>query len=176
MEKKNRSMFDLSQEFVELLHAARDGFDEETGEMDPAIEAAFDAHGEEVQRKVVGTAYVLLRLDKEEEIVDDEIKRLQARKKRIKNGHARLKERLRKFMRDTKTTKVETPSIGVTLGSPGKGLKILDESMIPEEFMSKPEPPAPKPMRNEILKKLKEKDGEVPGCILVETQGSLTIR
>jgi hypothetical protein len=175
-----KSMFDLKLEYAELLAQARTSFDPETGELtdeeaDERIDLKYSQLSGEIEEKVVGTSYVVLRLKAEEDSIKEEIDRLRARKARLRRGADRLKDRLRDFMAETGTKKVDTVSLSVTLGKPSKTVQILNEAEIPEEFMVIPEP-KPYPDKKAIAKALKNPDTSVPGAVLTEGKHRLLIR
>lgn len=176
-----KSMFDLKLEYTQLLADARASFDPETGELtdeeaDERIDARYQQLSGDIEEKVVGTCFVIRRLESEEAVLKEEMDRLRARKNRLGRGRERLKDRLRDFMSETGTKKVDTPSLSVTLGKPSRSVKILNEAEIPEEFMVTPEPPAPFPDKKAIAKALKNPETSVPGAILADGKHRLLIR
>jgi hypothetical protein len=167
-------MFDLSNEYIRLLEMSRLGYDYETGEVleEEEVDRAFAALTGDVQTKVAGAAFVVMRLDKEADMVDEEIRRLQLKKIRIQRGHDRLKDRIRQLMSLTEIDRVKTPSISVTLGKPAERVAIYDKELLPEEYRVSP---PWKPHKLAIKKAIQNGD-EIAGAHLEKGQASLTIR
>ncbi len=104
--------------------------------------------------------------------LDEEIKRLQARKQRKINNKERLKEYLRYNMEATGINKITHPLFTVTLGKPTQKVNVTDVGLLPDEFVSvKTEI---KPDLNAIKAALK--NGSVDGAELVEGKSRLLIK
>ena len=176
--KVPKSMFDLEGEYLRLLEMAHQGFDVETGEYltEEEVDKAFASLAGDVENKVAGCGFVLMRLKKEAAMVDDEAKRLDDKKRRILAGHERLQERLRELMALTDTPSVKKPWISVTLAKESLNtVSVTNEGEIPNEYMTKPVAPSPKPILADIKKALKA--GQVvPGAKLVPSKRTLTVK
>lgn len=173
-----KSIFDLEGEWLRLLQMSHQGYDSETGEfLEPEdIDKAFANLAGDVEHKVAGCGFVLLRLKKDAEMVDEEAKRLATKKKRIEAGRERLEERVRELMKMTKTPTVKKPGISVTLSKASMNkVEITNERKIPDKYMSLPVTPLPKPIMAAIKKALKDNEN-VPGAKLVESKRTLTVR
>ncbi len=179
--KHPRSIYDLEGEFIRLLEMAHQGFDPETGEYlnEDEIDRAFAELEGDLDDKIAGCGFVIMRLKKEAAMVDEEAKRLRDKKARMDKGRERLEERVRDLMilvADPGAGKsVKKPWISVTIAKPSKNkVQLLNAKLIPSEFMTVPQAPDPKPIMAEIKKALKAKI-EVPGAELVQGRRTLTI-
>ena len=104
--------------------------------------------------------------------IDEEIKRLQQRKKYIVNKKDSLKEYLRYNMEATGINKIEHPLFSVTLSKPSQKVQVTNVDLIPDEFIT---------VKTEIkpdLAKIKKelKNSSVPGAELIDGQGRLLIK
>ncbi len=104
--------------------------------------------------------------------IDEEIKRLQTRKKVIVNNKDRLKEYLRTNMELSGISKITHPLFTVTLGKPTQKAEVTDIDALPDEFLKvKTEI---KPDLIAIKKALKE--GAVDGAVIVDGKSRLLIK
>lgn len=104
--------------------------------------------------------------------IDEEIKRLQARKKAIVNNKDRLKEYLRTNMEESGITKITHPLFTVTLGKPVQKVEIESIGMLPSKYVVTTE--STKVDLNSIKADLKE--GVVNGAKLVDGKSRLLIK
>lgn len=112
-------------------------------------------------------------LDSDVKAIDEEIKRLQARKKTIVNRSDSFKEYLRNNMEQSGMTKITHPLFTVTLGKPMKKAVVFDSDSIPDEYVNvKTEI---KPDLKLILKDLKE-GVEISGAKIEEGKSRLLIK
>ena len=180
--KKPKSIFDLEGEWLRLLEMAHQGYDPETGEyLEPEdLDKAFAELTGDVEDKVAGCGFVLMRLKKDAAMVDEEAKRLKKKKDQILAGRERLEERLRELMVVTNTAKVKKPFVSVSLAKEQLGkVEVLDEGKVPGEFMTVPVAPDPKPMLTEIktfLKSALDSGKEISWAKLVPSKRTLTVR
>lgn len=169
------SVFDLTGAWLHLMDALEDRFDPETGEYrEPeGIEAAFAALGEDVEAKIAGCGHVIRRMKADGNAIADEEARLRARRKRLDAGRHRLEDRVRELMILTETRTAKTASITVTLAKPAKCVEVTGP--VPEQFMSRPVMPDPRPVLADIARAIKAGIA-VPGAALVDGKRSLRIR
>lgn len=105
--------------------------------------------------------------------LDNEIKRLQERKKAFQKRQERIKEYLRYNMAASGINKIECAEFTITLKKPAKVVNISDEAKIPDELMTVKTDI--KPNKAEIARVLKA-GGEVDGCELVDGNPGLMIK
>ncbi len=172
-----RSMFDLEGEWFNLLEMSRQEMDPETGEylIEEQIDAAFTALAGDIETKVAGCGFVLLRLKKEADMVKDEERRLQAKRKRVEGGYDRLEGRLREMMQLTKTDKVTKPQISVTLRKATKQVEVTVFEQLPKKYITHSPAPDPRPDKQALARDLKA-NVEVPGARLVDGKRSILVK
>jgi uncharacterized protein YeeX (DUF496 family) len=131
-----------------------------------SIECAFEEKANNILAFTTG-------LDSDVKAIDEEIKRLQARKKAMINRSDSFKEYLRNNMEATGITKITHPLFSVTLGKPTKKAVVFDSDLIPDEYINvKTEL---KPDLKLILKDLKE-GVEISGAKIEEGKSRLLIK
>jgi len=183
-----KSIYDLEGEWLGLMAALEDTFDEATGEYSEpeGIDEAFAALGDDIVEKLGGCGFVLRRLRAENAAIAAEEKRLAAIRKRGAKAIERFEDRLKLLMvaaedelkaRSAKGKKPGTctarvPGMTITLAAASEQLDITGP--VPAQWMSTPVAPAPAPMRNEIKAALK-KGVRIPGALLVPGNRGLRI-
>lgn len=155
---------DIAQDYVGLLESDLEG--EQLADCLDSIEDAFEEKGNNI-------VAVLNTLNGDVSALDNEIKRLQARKKTITNNQERLKEYLRYNMELSGITNIKSPLFSITLGKPTQKAEVVDVAFLPDGYVNaKVEI---KPDLKAILKDLKE-GKDIPGAILSEGKSRLLIK
>nr|DAR72176.1 MAG TPA: resistance protein [Caudoviricetes sp.] len=122
-------------------------------DVDPeAIRDTMEAIEADFEDKADGYAKVIRMLETDEDGLDAEIKRLQARKSAVSGNKGRIKEALEKAMRQTGKTKFKTLlfSFGIQKNPPS--VAILKEDSVPIDYLVVPDP---QPDKKRILAELK---------------------
>jgi len=156
-------LYEISKDYIGFLNSDITG-DELTECLD-SIEGAFN-------EKAGNVLAVLATLDSDVSVIDEQIKRLSSLKKSIVGNNDRLKEYLRYNMEMSGITKIEHPFFKATLGKPSQVVNVVDQDLLPDEFVNVVT--TVKPDLNAIKEALKE--GEVSGAMLVTGKSRLTIR
>lgn len=135
-----------------------------------AIEDTLQSIEAAIEIKAHNTAALVKQLDATADIIDAEIKRLQARKKAIENRSQSIKKYLALQLEVAGIDKVKTPAFTVQFQKNPPAVQIKDPSLVPPEYQI---------IKYDIDKKAISEDlkagKQVPGCEL--TQGmSLRIR
>lgn len=144
------TIYELSGDYLRLLEMAEDP------EMDPvAFADTLEGLEGEIEIKAEGYAKVIKELDKDGAGLDNEIKRLQAKKTTIANSIDRMKKALEQSMIITGKTKFKTElfSFGIQKNPPSVELDEEHLELIPIEYLI---PQDPKPDKNRMLQELKE--------------------
>ena len=156
-------LHEMSNDYVGLLESDLD--EEQLKDCLESIEGA-------IEDKASNIVKVVSCLNSDVSIIENEIARLQARKKAITNNQERLKEYLRYNMEKTGITKINHPLFNITLGKASKKVSILDVNLLPDDFIDiKTEI---KPNLNKIKAALKE--GDVSGAMMVDGLSRLLIK
>ena len=105
--------------------------------------------------------------------IDNEIKRLQAKKRSITNKQEWFKNYLRTNMADAGISKIECPLFTISLAKPGKAVQITDDSLLPEDLVRVVVTKSPD---KDAIKKRLESGDVVSGAELVDATQRLTIK
>ena len=140
-------LYEITEDFERLREMALDP------DVDPeAIRDTMEAIEADFEDKADGYAKVIRMLETDEDGLDAEIKRLQARKSAVSGNKGRIKEALEKAMRQTGKTKFKTLlfSFGIQKNPPS--VAILKEDSVPIDYLIVPDP---QPDKKRILAELK---------------------
>lgn len=140
-------LYEITEDFERLREMALDP------DVDPeAIRDTMEAIEADFEDKADGYAKVIRMLETDEDGLDAEIKRLQARKSAVSGNKGRIKDALEKAMRQTGKTKFKTLlfSFGIQKNPPS--VAILKEDSVPIDYLVVPDP---QPDKKRILAELK---------------------
>ena len=140
-------LYEITEDFERLREMALDP------DVDPeAIRDTMEAIEADFEDKADGYAKVIRMLETDEDGLDAEIKRLQARKSAVSGNKGRIKDALEKAMRQTGKTKFKTVlfSFGIQKNPPS--VAILKEDSVPIDYLVVPDP---QPDKKRILAELK---------------------
>lgn len=140
-------LYEITEDFERLREMASDP------DVDPeAIRDTMEAIEADFEDKADGYAKVIRMLETDEDGLDAEIKRLQARKSAVSGNKGRIKDALEKAMRQTGKTKFKTLlfSFGIQKNPPS--VAILKEDSVPIDYLVVPDP---QPDKKRILAELK---------------------
>lgn len=164
-----QSLYALTNEFQQLI----DMDAENDADFADALADTLDATSEQLEDKIEATIIVARQLDTEAEAIDNEIKRLSARKKSIeRNAHA-CRDRVLWAMENTGRDKIKRQLFTITRAKPKKVCAIEDADKIPAQY-TKLIPASRQPVKADILKALQAGE-EVPGCKLADGKASLRV-
>ena len=136
------------------------------------IEENFKILVDVTDEKINNVSNVIKCLLKDSEIAKEESKRLANRAKSFESKANYLRDLLSSLMRSCERKKIETAIYTVSLLNPKFSIKIIDEKLIPDEFLIQQ-----KPVIDKIAIKRKLNDGEIiNGACLEEGKYSVTIR
>ena len=164
-----QSLYALTNEFQQLI----DMDAENDADFAEALADTLDATSEQLEDKIEATIIVARQLDTEAEAIDNEIKRLSARKKSIERNAQACRDRVLWAMENTGRDKIKRQLFTITRAKPRAVCAIEDAEKVPEQY-TKLIPASRQPVKAEILKALKAGDS-VPGCKLDEGKASLRV-
>jgi hypothetical protein len=159
------SLYTLSAQVEQMLESET-AFDPETGEMSADLVTALEA----VRDKGVAVAAYTLNLEALVKAMEDHEKQISARRIRLANKSAKLREYLAQNMKRTgvsEITAVDGSFHAKLYAERDASVEIFDERQIPANFMSTPKPPEPKPDKRAISAAIKA-GAEVPGAKIVK--------
>ena len=159
------TLYELTGQYLELLEIA-----EEEGDATVVIDTLEAIEGE-IEDKADGYAKVLKELTGKINMLDDEINRLQAMKKVMKNNMDRIKNSLEKSMVVTGKKKFKTALFSFGIQKNPAAVSVLNESAVPEQFWKPQDPVLDK---KGLLAYLKE-NGDTEYAVITQSE-SLRIR
>ena len=129
------TLYELTGQMLTLQEMMEDPEEDEQ-----MIENTMEGIDYEFEVKSEGYAKVDRNLKALEEGLKAEIERLERRKRTISNNRDRLKRALEKAMRVTGKLKFKTPLFSFSIQKNPPSVNILDEGMVPDQFLIKHEP------------------------------------
>ena len=99
------NLYQIEQQYIDLTNQLI----ECSGELTPELEESLQITQEQLQHKGIAYGYIIKKMETESDIIDAEIKRLQALKKSRENSVEKLKERIKSAMELFDVDKIETP-------------------------------------------------------------------
>lgn len=151
-----RKLYEIRNDILAAIEAIIWGDDPEC----PAPDAvALEELEIETEEKLVNCFWAINKLSAEVAEADVVIKSAQDYKKKRAAAIERIKADMKVTMEVMGMEKVDRPDCRITLGKPRQRAEILDESLIPEEYIKIEK----KPIKTDILNALKN-GLEIPGC------------
>lgn len=162
-------LHEIAKEYREVAALA----DSDDEGMAQAVIDTLEAVGGAFEEKAQTLVRITLNRQADIDALDNEIKRLQARKQTILNAEASFKEYLRTNMEATGISKISCPLFTITLAK-GREVAVIDDAdQLPDELMRVKTDIAPDKLA--IAAKLKAGE-EVPGARLERGQSSVRIK
>lgn len=157
-------LYELTENYLRVLELAE--------EMEPELlRDTLESIQESIEDKAENTAKLIKSLEADVKAIKEEEKRLADRRKALEKKIENIKDYLREQLELAGIDKVKRPTITVSIQNNPPSVRVIDEKIIPSDFMI---PVAPKIDKKAILEKLK-KGEEVPGVELAQGR-SLRIR
>ncbi len=129
------TLYELTDQMLTLLELMEDpDVDEQV------IKDTMESIDYELEEKADGYAKVDRSLKAEEEGLKAEIERLERRKRTISNNRDRLKRALEEAMKVTGKLKFKTPLFSFAIQKNPPSVNVIDESMVPDQFLVHHEP------------------------------------
>ena len=163
-------LYELSEQYKGLQQLL------ENDNSDSMLEAVADTMQlieEDFQEKASNVVLFSKNIEADIDAIDAEIKRLQEKKKAIQNKVESLREYLRMNMTATGINKISCPLFSITMSAPTKQVEILDELILPDDYVTVKTTVAPD--KKKILSDLKS-GMDIPGAALVDGTPRLTIK
>lgn len=126
------TLYELKAQYATLLAMAEDG------DMDPeAVTDTLASLKDGIEDKAIGYAQVIKSLDSDVKTIEEEEKRLAARKQSLKNNQARMKEALTDALQTAGLKKVKSPLMTVWIQASTSVQVPDDYRMLPPQFVTK---------------------------------------
>lgn len=118
-----------------------------------------------IEQKATNVAMFVRNLEATAEAIKAAEVEIAKRRKALESRAANVREYLKVNMLRTGITKIECPLFKISVRDNPASVRVIDESVIPSQFMRQPDPPPPSPDKKAIGEALKSGD-DVPGCVL----------
>lgn len=159
------NIYELTESYKQVFDAIS------SGEDDQVYLDTLQSINDSIEDKADNYMRVIKNLEGDNEALDKEIKRLQARKKTNQNGIKRMKEDLQLTMEQTNKLAFKTPLFSYGIQNNAPSLDNLDIDKIPKKYFVEQDPKLDK---KSLLNDLKEGQ-EINGATMKQTQ-SLRVR
>ncbi len=124
------NLFDISSRFKNLAELV------ESGEVSPEVmEEALESVEGELTEKLQNITYIIRNNESDIATIDEEIKRLQARKKSLTGNIDRLKTYMLDCMKIADVKKINTSLNTWSIAKNPASVNITDESLLPKEYI-----------------------------------------
>ena len=129
------NIYEISQRVRNVYEELADGIgiDQETGEIDEAIQKELYFNDMELQNKAIDYGFVIKSFDDDIMLLDNEIKRLTARKKKLENARKWMKETIVNAMVEFGHTKIKNERLELSIRE-SKAVNIDDMDAIPQKY------------------------------------------
>ena len=125
------SLYNIQQEYISLAEQIIDN----DGLLSEEMEAALQINKDQLESKSQCYGFIVRQLEGECDMIDNEIKRLEAMKKSRGKTVDRLKESVSKAMQLYEIDKIETPTLKISFRK-SESIEVEEESLIDEKFMT----------------------------------------
>lgn len=125
------SLYVIQQEYISLAEQIIDN----DGLLSEEMEAALQINKDQLESKSQCYGFIVRQLEGECDMIDNEIKRLEAMKKSRGKTVDRLKESVSKAMQLYEIEKIETPTLKISFRK-SESIEIEEESLIDEKYMT----------------------------------------
>lgn len=172
---KEISLYKIANEYQSLLNHL---YDHETGEINQAIQEKIDELEPSAEKKCIAVASYIKKMESEKREIDFLKNELAAREKSYEKEINRLHDYLKYNMERCKIKEINCPYFTIKLKINPPSTDILDESIIPEEYMRKKEiiKTEIKPDKIAIKENVLKTGIQIPGAIVSQkTQVKISI-
>lgn len=156
------TLYQIEQNYLQIAEQLIDN----GGEISPEIEQSLAITEEQLQNKSVAYSFVIKEMDGEVEIIENEIKRLQAMKKARENASQRLKDNIKHAMDLFNIDEIKTPLVKINFRK-SKAVEVDDVNKLSALYkVVKVTEQADKA----AIKSALESGLEIPGCRIIENR------
>lgn len=147
------NIYELTEGYKQVFDAISNGED------DQVYLDTLQSINDSIEEKADGYMRIIKNLEGDNEGLDKEIKRLQARKKTNENGIKRMRENLQMAMEQTNKLAFKTPLFSFRIQNNPPSLDNIDTSKIPKKYFVEQEPKLDKKKLLQDIKNGEEIDG-----------------
>jgi hypothetical protein len=123
------TIYQIEQSYNQLAEELIDN----GGELTPELSEALAITEEQLQNKSVAYSFVIKQIDSEVDIIDAEIKRLQAMKKTRENASERLKANIKHAMELFNIDEIKTPLVKINFRK-SEAVEVDDVNQLPAPY------------------------------------------
>jgi hypothetical protein len=123
------SIYQIEQSYNQLAEELIDN----GGELTPELSEALAITEEQLQNKSVAYSFVIKQIDSEVDIIDAEIKRLQAMKKTRENASERLRANIKHAMELFNIDEIKTPLVKINFRK-SEAVEVDDVNQLPAPY------------------------------------------
>ena len=163
-------LYEISEQYAEVQRLIESDDSESMAE---AVRETMDLIEGDFQEKASSVVLFSRNIEADVAAIEQEIERLQSKKKSIQNKVGHLRDYLKTNMAATGISNIKCPLFSITLSKPAKQVEVGNEGALPDEFVRVKTTVTPD--RAAIAKALKAGQ-EVPGACLVDGPQRLTIK
>lgn len=121
----------------------------------------------DLEEKATNVAFAVRNMEATVEAMKEAERQMKARRETAERRIESVKRYLKETLESCGVKKVHSPWFDLAIQSNPEAVEVFDEAQLPGEYMTQPEPPAPKPDKAAIKAALKE-GKDVPGAKLVK--------
>lgn len=125
------NLYNIANEYVELLEKS---FDSETGEINEVVLYELNEVKESVEKKSIALASYIKNIEAEKKAIEEAKKEMDKRESTLKNKVEYLTQYLQTNMEKCEINEIKCPYFKIRLKKCPVSVKVLDESLIGEEY------------------------------------------
>lgn len=125
------NIYEIQKEYLELMNQVIDN----EGEFTPELLEKLQINEQELKQKAINYAYVIKKLEDDEESINNEIKRLGELKKANTKKIDKLKEIVTNSMIGFNLDKIESPTLKLSIRK-SESVNIIDETKLSDNFFT----------------------------------------
>lgn len=163
-------LYEMSEQYREIQSLIES---DESDSMREAISDTMQMIEGDFKDKAQAVVSMTLNMDGSILALDNEIQRLSDKRKVIQNRIQSIRDYLKNNMEETQISKIECPLFTITLSKPTKQVEVIDDSLLPDEFVRVKTTVSPDKVA--LAKALKE-GKEITGAVLVDGATRLIIK
>lgn len=163
-------LYEMSEQYREIQSLIES---DESDSMREAISDTMQMIEGDFKDKAQAVVSMTLNMDGSILALDNEIQRLSDKRKVIQNRIQSIRDYLKNNMEATQISKIECPLFTITLSKPTKQVEVIDDSLLPDEFVRVKTTVSPDKVA--LAKALKE-GKEITGAVLVDGATRLIIK
>lgn len=157
---QNNNLFQIQQQYLDLMRRIEDA----EGEITPEIDQALTLTQNQLQEAAINIGFVIKAFEYNEGVIKQEIERLVSMARKLNKSRELLKNRLSQSMQQFGIERIDSPTLSLSFRK-SRAVEITDELVIPVKYFNAPLPPTP---NKTAIKEAIQRGEDVPGADLVE--------